>query len=80
MYMFEISTTSYISYIPILHHIRASCVICAALWVDVLIVSLAWAAFVIAQQITFCAALLSAAAAYNGADEMWARIAGDGLW
>ena len=40
MYMFEISTTSYISYIPILHHIRASCVICAALWVDVLIVSL----------------------------------------
>ena len=79
MYMFEISTTSYISYISILHHIRASCVICAAMWVNVLIVSLARAAFVIAQQITFCAALLSAAAAYNGAEEMGALIACDGL-
>ena len=78
--MFEISTTSYISYISILHHIRASCVMCAAaMWVDVLIVSLARAAFVIAQQITFCAALLSAAAAYNGAEEMGALIACDGL-
>ena len=51
----------------------------SAMWVDVLMVSLARAAFVIAQQITFCAALLSAAAAYNGAEEMRALIACDGL-